>query len=229
MAWRLAAAALVLLLAGIPSAAADVCTAQGPYGPIQYTCGGSSSASSSSGPWWATQEMQTILAIVGMAGSAGAGGYAFWRVRKGRKLLTDTILRIESTYAETKAAPEAGIPRLVALRAEIRARHQKGKLDDGHYLELDKRATDYIVRLRFLEMDRRFLGLPPALMAEVRRLVGDGVVSQEDVELVDRHANAFRVPEPRRGELVALVQSWCSEDVHAGGDAQLPAHELLVR
>jgi hypothetical protein len=228
MARRLAyPAAALVLLAVLPVASAAICTAQGPYGPIQYSCD-DRSAPASAGPWWARADVQAIVAFVGLGGSALAGGYAIWRVRARRKALTQAMLDLDRAYADTKAAPEQGIPRLAALRAAIRQRHANGRLDDGHYLELDKRATDYIVRLRFLDLDRRFLGLPPALLGEVRRLVGDGHVSHEDVELVERHAAAFRLPEPRRGELVALVQSWCTEDVAAPGTA-LPSHELLVR
>jgi hypothetical protein len=228
MAWRLAAAAAVLLLGvAVPLAAADVCTAQGPWGAVQYACEGT--AQKSAEPWWARSTTQAIVAFVGLGGSSAAGGYAIYRVRERRKALTAAIRAIETTYAETKATPEIGIPRLVALRQDLRARHQAGKLDDGNFLDLDKRVTDHIVRLRVLDLDRRFLGLPPALMAEVRRLVGDGHVSAEDVDLVERHATAFRVPEPRLSELVSLVRSWCGEDVAPEGGAPLPPHKLLVR
>lgn len=228
MAWRLAAAAALLVLVAMPAASAEVCTVQGPYGPVQYTCG--TTAPKKVEPWWATGEAQAILAIVGLSASAAAGGYAFWRVRTRRQALTETMLALDRAYTETKGSPEAGILRLVALRQEVRDRHAKGKMDDGSFLELDKRATEHIVKLRFLELDRRFLGLPPALMAEVRRLVGDGHVSREDVDMVDRHAMAFRVPDARRAELVALVSSWCTDDgvpVQAAGVQ--PTHKLLVR
>gem|GEM_PF-3775710 len=229
---RLAGVVAMLGLALLaPVASAAICTVAGPYGNVQYQCdGGSGGAAKSSDPWWASPTTQAIVAFVGLAGSAIAGGYALYRVRARRKALTDAILSIERAYSETKGSPETGIPRLVALRQDFRALHQKGKLDDGHFLELDKRATEHIVRLRVLDLDRRFLGLPPGLMAEVRRLVGDGHVSQEDVDLVERHAAAFRVPEPRRGELVGLVRSWCTDDGAAEASAEpLPAHKLLVR
>lgn len=236
MAWRLAAALALAVALAFPVADAAICTMGGPYGTIQYECGGSDTASApkDDGPWWASQSTQAILAFVGLAGSATAGGYAFYKVRARRKALTRMLLAIERAYGENKAAPEVGVPALVALRRELHERHQKGKLDDGHYLEMDKRATDYIVRLRVLDLDRRFLGLPPALMAEVRRLVGDGLVTPEDVVLVDRHALAFRVPEPRRSELVALVRSWSTEDEAretklAPVESGSVPHKLLVR
>lgn len=152
------------------------------------------------------------LAVVGLVGSAGAGGYTLYRVRTRRRELTSVLTDIETTYARSKSDPEIGITRLASIRADVRARHEKGRIDDAHFLELDKRATEYLAKLRMLEIDRRFASLPPLLLAEVRRLLADGVVSQSEADLIEVRASVYRIGEPARSQLVALARRWAGDD-----------------
>lgn len=133
-------------------------------------------------------------------------------MRTRRRALPGTLHAIERAYVDAKADPTAGIARLSDLRARVRHLHDKGELDDGHDLELDKRATSYIVKLRLLEIDRRFAHLPPLLLAEIRRLLGDGVLSASEADLIEVRAAAYRVADPARRELIELTRAWANED-----------------
>lgn len=183
-------------------------------GEMEYPCGSFDSppAQESSEPWWATGTAQMIMAIVGIVGSLGAGAFTYYRMRSRRRALTVTLLAIESAYAEAKGGATAGIRKLTELRARVRADHQKGKLDDGHFLELDRRATQYLGNLRLLEIDRRFRHLPPLLLAEVRRFLSDGMLTQSEADLIEVRAAAYRIPDPARAELVTITRAWANED-----------------
>lgn len=209
------AIALIALLAilAIPVASAqEKCTMSGGGFEFEYDC---SDGDPDKGPWWTQNETQFWLALVGIVGSLGAAGYTFYRVRTRRQKLTTTLLAIETTYVQAKSRPESGITKLVELRAQVRADHEKGKLDDGHFLELDKRATDYLVKLRLLEIDRRFATLPPLLLAEIRRLLGDGVLTSGEADLIEVRAAAYRVPDNVRRDLAELARRWAGDDAGA--------------
>lgn len=205
------ALALALLAPGA-FAQREVCTATTPWGTYEYECPGGDPENDAQAPWWARNETQLALGIVGILGSAGAAGYTFYRVRSRRKALTSTLLAIETAYVKAKSDPEPGIARLVELRARVRSDHDKGKLDDAHFLDLDRRATDYLVKLRLLEIDRRFATLPPMLLAEIRRLLGDGVLTAGEADLIEVRAAAYRVPDHVRAELADLARRWAGDD-----------------
>lgn len=182
------------------------------HGTITYPCGSGESSGSgdADGSFW--DRLDIMLAIVGLVGSASAGGFAYYRVRTRRQTLTTTLAAIERAYADSKVDPASGIARLATLRADVRERHARGRIDDGHYLELDKRATQYIVKLRLLEVDRRFGMLPPLFLNEIRRHLADGVLTQTEADLIEARAGAYRIPEAPRAELADLVRRWASED-----------------
>jgi len=212
---------VVAVALATPLAAAQTCkmTYQGMV--MEYPCGSGESPPAEpkdEESWW--ESLDIWLGIIGLVGSAGAGSYAVYRVRTRRRALTVTLAAIESTYAEAKADPETGIARLAARRAQVRDEHQKGRLEDVHFLELDRRATQYLVKLRLLEIDRRFAGLPPLLLGEIRRLLSDGVLSAAEADLIEVRAAAYRVPEHVRAELITLTRRWAGED--GGGHAAEP-------
>lgn len=210
--WKLTLA-LTLALLATPAASAQgqqqICR----VGSVEYQCGWTADPGPDKTPeWYERGDVQVGLAVLGFAGSGAAAAFAFFRTRQRRRSLSDLLQSADKTYTAAKDAPESGIPQLVNLRMEVRHRHERGRLEDTQYLELDKRITDYIVRLRLLEVDRQFSGLPHAFLHEVRRLVGDGAVSKSEAALVELHAGTYRVPEPHRTNLVRLVRSWANDD-----------------
>lgn len=206
---------MLLLSLGAPAAHAEKCVIDSPYGGrVEYDCSASADegTAASDEPWWANNTTQAVLAVVGLAGSAAAGGYTWLRLKQRRRTLADYVLAVERTYTQHKASPDAGVPRLIELRGEVRARHEKGRLEDAQFFELDKRITDYIARLRLADIDRRFGGLPPGLLGEIRHVIADGNVTQEDCAFVDRMARHHQVPDGERARLVAALQAWTQED-----------------
>ena len=204
---------LALLLATASTASAQVCKMQAGGMVMEYPCGdgdGDEAGTSSNGTDW--DKLGVILAIVGILGSLGAAAFTYHRVRSRRKTLVVTLAAVDRAYLDAKTDPDAGITRLMELRAQIRQQHDAHKMDDAHFLELDRRAVQYLAKLRLLEIDRRFAHLPPLLLAEIRRLLSDGVLSQAEADLVEVRAAAYRVPEPTRAELAGLTRRWASED-----------------
>lgn len=208
--WGLTLALAILFFAThAASAQQQICR----VGSVEYQCGWTPQPGpDESQEWYERGDVQVGLAVLGFAGSGGAAAFAYFRTRQRRRSLSDLLQSADRTYTQAKDSPESGIPHLVSLRMEVRHRHERGRLEDAQYLELDKRITDYIIRLRLLELDRQFSGLPAAFLQEVRRLVGDGAVSKSEAALVELHAGAHRVPEPHRTNLIRLVRGWAHED-----------------
>lgn len=205
-------------------------------------CGGASGQSSGSSEeehWWASSTAQAVYAFVGLAGSAGAGAYAYYRVKRRRELLKGFMARIDEAASAHKATPAQGAALLAGIRAELATLFHAHRVDDAHYLELDKRAATAITKLRSLELDQRFPALPPALRSQVTTLISDGKVTQADVDLVRGSPAGGLVPARLRDELVGMLQTWAAQDA---GDAVAapqpkpaqeapaePAREPLVR
>ncbi|MHB8604019.1 MAG: hypothetical protein ACYDCK_02090 [Thermoplasmatota archaeon] len=205
--------ALALVFLATPVAEAQACTF-GPDGQVQQcNFGSGQSAPATPAPWYADPLFQTGLAVVGLVGSAGAGTFALMRVRARRRTLADLLREVETSYAHSKGDPAAGVPRLIDLRHEVRARYDKGRLEDAQFLELDKRITAYLTKLRIAELDARFADISPMTRSEIRRVISDGTVSDADVALARRlAATASGVS---GAALVALVERWAAEDAGA--------------
>lgn len=211
-AWLVAGVMLASL--GLPAAhAQQTCKIESAqYGTITYPCGSGESAPGQADDENLWDRIDIWLGVLGLVGSAGAGIFAIYRVRTRRRALSVTLAAIEATYAEAKQDPATGIAKLAAMRIQVRDEHQKGRLDDIHFLELDRRASQYLIKLRLLEIDRRFANLPPLLLAEIRRLLSDGVLSTSEADLIEVRAAAYRVPEQQRAELITLTRRWASDD-----------------
>ncbi len=216
MAWRhrLVLLFLVAALALSSPVSAEKCTGETPWGKFEYDCGAANPSGDGSAetPWWADDRTQAVLAFIGIVGSLSAAGYTYYRVRMRRRTLADFVRAVETTYAQSKAAPAEGVPKLALLRQEVRHRHTKGRIEDAQFFELDKRITGYLTRLRVMEVEHRFPGLPPTYLAELRHLVGDGVVSRADATRLSSHASLWRLPQATRDELNALLETWALED-----------------
>lgn len=210
--------AAVLLALGLalalPVATAQTCKMEYNGMIMEYPCGSGEvppdEGSGTQSSW--TEDLDILLGVVGILGSVGAAGYTYHRVRTRRRTLTVTLAAIDRAYVDAKSDPGAGIARLTELRAEVRRLHDKGRMDDAHFLELDRRGAQYLAKLRVLELERRFAHLPPLLLAEIRRLLSDGILSATEADLIEVRAAAYRVPEATRAELAELARKWASED-----------------
>lgn len=176
-------------------------------------------------PWWANDVAQAVYAFIGFGIPAAGGAWAYWRHRQRRERLESYMRRLEDTMAAHKANPSDGARAMVALRQQVRADFRAGRVDDGHFLELDKRATTHILKLRLLELDHRFPALPMSLRHQVSTLIGDGTVSAAEVNLVRNSLSTQLIPGRVRDDLLALLDAWSQQDA-AGAPADAAAGTL---
>lgn len=212
----LLAAALVLLALPTVEAQKTCRINNGGYQSVEYPCDYGSStpaqAPAKDEPWWADNTTQAVLALVGLVGSAGAGGYTYYRMRARRRTLSDFVSAVERTYAQHKASPAEGVPRLLTLRSEVRARHERGRLEDAQFFELEKRINDYVLRLRLAELERAFPDLPHTLLGEIRHRLADGLVTEEDAVYLERQAALHHLPSVVRERFGQVLAAWSRED-----------------
>lgn len=211
---------VAILLAAAPVAHAQkTCRIQNGAQTVEYPCSGFDGPQDepAAESFWSSNAFQAGLAILGLVGSAGAAAFGYWRLRRRRDTLRGYLGALEREAAHGSMDPAASGARLVQLRAQLRERHDRGQLDDGQFLDLDMRYTKQIAKLRVLEIDRRFARLPPLLVAELRRMVSDGVLMPSEADLIEVRAAAYRVADPERGELIALARHWAAEDSARAG------------
>lgn len=170
-----------------------------------------SGGTSSEGPggFWTGPLMPTVYAVLGL-GVAGAGAaYTAPKVRRRGRTLRGLLDEAERTYAEARSGdPGAGIHRLESLRLDVRQRYERGRLEDTHFLELDKRIGDFIARLRLLNLQREFPMLSAGLMTEIELAVGDGQRTAKDLTHIGKRAEAMRVPLSTRAALLRALGRW---------------------
>ncbi len=172
--------------------------------------------------WWASETSQAVVGLFALTASAAGGAYAYTRVRNRRRLLTTLLHALEDTFAAHKRRPVKGTRRMLATRAEIREHHASGRLDDSQFLELDKRAGNYLLRLRLLELDTRFPGLSPVLHGQIRSVMSDGRVTDVEADLLERQLDAMMLPLPTREALMVTIRAWANEDLK-------PRHAKVAR
>lgn len=158
--------------------------------------------------FWTSDAAQTVYWVVGVAGTGAAAFYTRVRIRGRRRITANYLELIETTLVNSKSHPETGVPVIGQLRREIRARYHEGRLEDAQFLDLDRRSSEAILRLRILELEKRFAYLPQALLGEIRHVMADGVVSPSDLERLDRKAQALSVPAITRERLLEVLSGW---------------------
>ncbi len=189
---------------------------------IECISDGAGGGTGSNVPFWANETSQAVVGFIALAGSIGGGTFAVMRVRKRRERLTMLLTSMESAFQNHKRAPHEGTQRLIRIRAGIRDLHKRGLVDDAQFLELDKRAGDYLVRLRLLELDQRFPALSPAVHAQIRALMADGRVTDAEADLVERQLDAAMLPAAARHDLVVTIRGWAEEDMPSSGKPGAP-------
>ncbi|MBI2079072.1 MAG: hypothetical protein HYT80_12030 [Euryarchaeota archaeon] len=209
---RFAVAVAVLLFFLPPQASAEPCQEINyPGGSIkQGDCSGSAPAKDD--PWWATGVAQTIYSIAGI-GLAGAGAFFGWnRVRQRRKTLRQFMEEADMAYAISKNEPEAGVEKLIGLRAELHARHEHAKIDDAQFLALDRKIADFVAKLRVIDIELRFPDLNVEVVREIRHAVEDGHLSSGDIRRIEKLATSLRVPAETRRMLSTYLKTWVTAE-----------------
>lgn len=232
----LGAVALVSLSPLVQPALAGTCRMGSDEWQMEYACPNGDAASSQPGrasePWWASSTAQAVYAVVGLAASAGGGAYAYARVRSRRRTLGGFMTRIEEALAAGKATPTDGAQRLQAVRGDLKAAYAAHRVDDAHFLELDKRALAAVARLRTLELDARFPALPGGLRGQLAHLLADGTLSEAEVGLARAAVVAHPLPSRTRDDLLYMLNAWSFQDavpVAPAAPAPPAPPPLLVR
>ncbi|HEX2022472.1 MAG TPA: hypothetical protein VHH36_07150 [Candidatus Thermoplasmatota archaeon] len=190
-------------------------------GSIEMPCEGKP-GSASGDAWWTSSTAQAVYAVLGLGLSAAGGGYAYVRVRARRRALASFMTRIDGAVAAGKASPSEGAASLAALRAELRAAFDAHRVDDAHFLELDKRAISGLAKLRALELDARAPGLPLAARAQLVSLLSDGLVTDAEVQLARSALAAHPMPAPTRDAAASLLLAWAEADTPNAAPRTVP-------
>ncbi|UCE37750.1 MAG: Ig-like domain-containing protein [Thermoplasmata archaeon] len=77
----------------------------------------------------------------------------FLTIRKKRSKLRQYIERIDDTFNKYKKDPQECEQELIALREDIKAEVKEGKLEENHFLILDKKIDDYLMEMKALEKE----------------------------------------------------------------------------
>ncbi|UCE37746.1 MAG: Ig-like domain-containing protein [Thermoplasmata archaeon] len=77
----------------------------------------------------------------------------FLTVRKKRSKLRQYIERIDDTFNKYKKDHRECEQELIALREDIKAEVKEGKIEENHFLILDKRIDDYLMELKTMEKE----------------------------------------------------------------------------
>ncbi|UCE37748.1 MAG: Ig-like domain-containing protein [Thermoplasmata archaeon] len=93
----------------------------------------------------------------------------FLSIRKKRSKLRRYMERIEDTFNEYKEDPKTCEEELILLRDDIKKDVHRGKIEENHFLILDKKIDDYIVKLAVMEKE------------EIGEVGKAGEVSEEEI------------------------------------------------
>lgn len=173
--------------------------------------GGSDTSGSDDDNFW--DILGVWLAVIFALISTGVFIMGAILVRRRRLSVGAYLERLDQTYALYRHDPDEAIPRLAALREEVRQRYTAGRLEDAPFLELEKRITGYISRMRLAEVEETVPDLPVRIRQEVERLVSDGTVSQKDLEKIEELASRSRLAKGKREPLMALLEDWAEQDM----------------
>ncbi|UCE74045.1 MAG: Ig-like domain-containing protein, partial [Methanomassiliicoccales archaeon] len=123
--------------------------------------------------WEAMEPIITALTIIA---SALLFMFGFISLRKKRSKLREYLDKIEEIYEEYKDEYKTCQNGLVTLREEIKRQVKIGKLEENHFLILDKKIDDYLVELKALEKDEV---VSPPIDDEIEDVVGIKVEEEE--------------------------------------------------
>ncbi|UCE37744.1 MAG: Ig-like domain-containing protein [Thermoplasmata archaeon] len=100
----------------------------------------------------------------------------FLSIRRKRGKLKKHIDRIEDTFNEYKKDPQACEQELIALREDIKVDVRKGKIEENHFLILDKRIDDYLLDLKTMEKEEA----GEVLEEDITEPVSEESISEEE-------------------------------------------------
>ncbi|UCF08090.1 MAG: Ig-like domain-containing protein, partial [Thermoplasmata archaeon] len=99
-------------------------------------------------PFWSWQNLEPIVTGLTILASFLLALFGFMRLRRKRNVLRIYLEMIDDTYDEYKKKPRVGEKKLIALRDGIKNDVKKGRLEENHFLILDKKIDDYLHELR---------------------------------------------------------------------------------
>ncbi|UCE37751.1 MAG: Ig-like domain-containing protein [Thermoplasmata archaeon] len=100
-------------------------------------------------PFWETWE--PIITGVTVLASIIVFLIGFLAVRKKRGKLKQYMERIEDTFDEYKEDPKTCKEELILLREDIKKDVHRGKIEENHFLILDKKIDDFLLEIKVME------------------------------------------------------------------------------
>ncbi|MGQ0536826.1 MAG: hypothetical protein ACT4PT_12240 [Methanobacteriota archaeon] len=167
-------------------------------------------------PWWASSMAEVAVGTAGLVVSGAVGGYAVYATRRRRRTVHDYVRRLDQAIATGKGDPARGLASLGRLRAEVRTAHAGGGIEDGQFLELDRRASAAIGRMRVLELNETARTLPAPLLGAFGRLVEDGSVTAAELRMVEREMLRQAVPASTKEAVTRAFAAWAAQDEALG-------------
>ena len=100
--------------------------------------------------WGFWEPIITILTIIGTVFATLIG---FYRLRRKQTKLRKFLDKIDSTFNSYKMNYQTCEKELITLKDIIKKEFQTGKIEDNHYLILDKKIDDYLSEMRLTKME----------------------------------------------------------------------------
>jgi N-acetylneuraminic acid mutarotase len=100
--------------------------------------------------WDVWEPIITILTIIGTVIATLIG---FYRLRRKQTKLRKFLDKIDSTFNSYKMNYQTCEKELITLKDTIKKEFQAGKIEDNHYLILDKKIDDYLSDMRLTKME----------------------------------------------------------------------------
>ncbi len=135
-----------------------------------------------------------------------------------RKKVSQHMKAIDRIVKENKDNPTESITRLKELHKRFEADFAAGKMEESHYLMLDKKVTDKINELKEDETKERASDiekedLPEELKAEMKEAVKDGQVTEKEAakikEDIDKREDLSTA---QKIEAKAMIDNWMNQD-----------------
>ncbi|MFQ6135668.1 MAG: hypothetical protein ACE5PM_00610 [Candidatus Hydrothermarchaeales archaeon] len=152
------------------------------------------------------EQVGVVLVVMG----AGVGWFLSRRKRSRVKKLLDNI---DETYASFKMNARRCEAELYRHRDIALDHLKRGKIDDQSYAILDKRIDDYLGEIRERIMEERFGEVPARLKDEVRRMLQDGEISEDEFEAFENILGKSKgIGRKEKSDLRELFGKWKEED-----------------
>ncbi|UCH89632.1 MAG: right-handed parallel beta-helix repeat-containing protein [Thermoplasmata archaeon] len=153
--------------------------------------------------------------VIGVTGLAAFIGFLKLRKRKGA--LQRYMKEIEAIMKKWKDDPDAAEEKLVALAETIETDFSEGRIEDFHFILLDRQVKESLRDIRQSKLKRGFGTLPDNLKREINIMLEDGQISDKEYRtFITVMSQSDGITPEDKAELRKLMRSWKETGVPAG-------------